>query len=128
MYSGCTIDLLHNEPQLNQKELYSALSEELIDNNIPIRRNQRISLARTEIPNNSTISNDTIKPIPELRETNSINGGIYGPMTKHRKQGRCRTCFKGISTTICSAFEDKELLNQYFFHQRSSRLCFKTHV
>ena len=32
MYYGCTIDLLHPDPKLNQRELYFALAEELIYN------------------------------------------------------------------------------------------------
>ena len=34
IYCGYTIYLIHTEPQLNQQQLYYALAQELIDNNI----------------------------------------------------------------------------------------------
>ena len=45
--------------------------------------NRRRSLERTERPNNETVKHDTIKPVRELRATNSIERGINGIMTKY---------------------------------------------
>ena len=85
MYHGCTTYELHPDPQLNQQELYSALAEELIDNNIRLSMNQRIQLAINERPNNAPIAHDNINPVPEIRETNSRKRGRYRTMTKYCK-------------------------------------------
>ena len=128
MYHGCTKDLLHPYPQLNQKEFYSVLQGNLIENNIRLSRNRIRSLKRTERPNNTPIEHDTINPVPELRAKNSRNRDRNGTMTKHCKKGSCRTCFKGRATTICSYCKDNEGLTNYFCDPKSGRLCLKTHV
>ena len=64
-YRGCTIDTLHNEPDLNQHELYCVLAEELIDNNIWRRGGTRRS--QNDPQNMTSASHDTMNLIPELR-------------------------------------------------------------
>ena len=78
IYHECNTYFLHPDPQQNQEELYYALEEELIDNNILLQRNCRITLARTERPNNAPIEHNYINPVPELLETNSKNRDIDG--------------------------------------------------
>ena len=125
---GCTKDLLHPYTQLNQQELYSVLSGELIENIIRLSRNRIRSLERTERPNNTPIAHDTINPVTELRAKNSRNKDRNETMKKYCKRGRCRTCFKGRETTIYSYFEDNKGLTHYFCVPRSDRPCLKIHV
>ena len=72
IHNECTTEYLHPDPQLNQQEFYSALAENLIDNNIWLSRNPRILPERTD----QIITHPLQRyPIPELRATNSRNRG-----------------------------------------------------
>ena len=99
-YCGCNIDTLHKEPDLNQQEIYCVLAEELIDNNIRRKRGTRRS--QRDPQNMRSASYDTMNLIPELRATKAKKRHKNGTMTKFCKQGRCRMCYKGRPTTICS--------------------------
>ena len=112
MYHGCTIYTIHKEPDLDQQEFYCVLSEELIENNI--RRRMGTRRSQNDPPNMGSTSHDTMNLIPELRATRAKKIHKNGTMTKFRKQGRCRMCYKGRPTTICSACDDNDGEILYF--------------
>ena len=126
VYSGCTTDTLHKEPNLDQQEFYSVLAEELIDNNIRRRRGTRRS--QNDPQNMRSASHDTMNLIPELRATRSKKRQKNGTMTKFCKQGRCIMCYKGRPTTIYSAYDDNDGEILYFCDPRVGRNCFRMNV
>ena len=107
MYSGCTTDTIHAEPDLNQKEFYCVLAEELIDNNIQKRRGTRRSQS-----NHQNMS-ETVNAVPDLQETSKKKLKNV-TSTKYCKQVRCRMCYKGRLTTTCLACEDNDGDTLYF--------------
>ena len=73
-------------------------------------------------------SYDTMNLIPELRATISKKRHQNGTMKKFCNQGRCRICYKGRPTTICSDCDDKDGEILYFCHPQVGRNCFRMHV
>ena len=126
MYRGCTTDKLHKEPDLYQQEFYCVLAEELIDNNIWRRRGTKIS--QRDLQNMRSASHDTMNLIPELRATRDKKRHKNGTMTEFCKQGRCKMCYKGCPTTICSACDDNNGEILYFCDPRVGINCFRLHV
>ena len=106
MSYGCTTDTLQKKPDMDQQEFYCVLEEELIDNNIRRRRGTRRS--QRDPKNMRFASHDTMNLIPELRATRAKKRHKNGTMTNFCKQGRCRMCYKGRPTTICSACDDND--------------------
>ena len=80
MYHGCTTDKLHTEPAMDQQELYCVLAEELIDNNIRMRRGARRS--QRDLQNMRSASHDTMNLMPELRATRAKKRHKNGTMKK----------------------------------------------
>ena len=102
------------------------MTEELIDNNIWRKRGARRS--QRDPQNMRSASHDMMNLIPELQATRAKKRHKNGTMTKFCKQGRCRMCYKGRPTTICSACDDNDGEILYFCDPRVGRNCFKLHV
>lgn len=130
MYRGCTTDSLHPTPKLNQQEFYSTLAEELIDNNLQqVRTRKRAQRNNEERVTAATfIVTDFINLAPQLRATSQKKRNMAGEISKHCSQGRCKVCYKGRPTTICSACQDNDDLMHYICDPRTGRNCFETHV
>ena len=103
---GCTTDTIHEEPDRDRKEFYCVLAEELIGNNIRRRRGTRRSQNGPQ--NMRSASHDMMNLIPELRATRAKKRHKNATMTKFCNQGRCRMCYKGRPTTICSDCDDND--------------------
>ena len=129
MYRGCTTDSLHPTPRLNQQEFYSSLAEELIDNNLQqMRTRQRVQRNTEERMTASDSATDFINLVPQLRATPKKKRNRYGEAMDYCSQGRCRVCYKGRPTTICSACQDNDNVLHYFCDPRTGRNCFEIHV
>ena len=130
MYRGCTTDSLHPTPKLNQQEFYSTLAEELIDNNLrQVRTRRRAKRNNDErvTASASTVA-EFINIAPQLRATPQKKKKGDGEITKRCAQGRCKVCYKGKPTTICSACQDNDDLIHYFCDNQTGRNCFEIHV
>ena len=128
MYKGATTDSVNPDPELNQQEFYCALAEELIErgDSRRSRRGGREGVAATR-QNSNTSSSLEMDSVPTLRTVTRMKRNRDGTCTTNRVQGRCRICYKGRPTTICSLCEDRKEEQHFFCNPKSGRDCFQQH-
>ena len=103
------------------------LAEELIKNNLQYRRTRRKTWRNHEERDNLGIV-DIINLAPQLRATFVTKRRNDGNIKKYRKQGRCRICYEGRPTIICSACENDEGLTHYFCDSQTGGNYFEIYV
>jgi len=116
----------------SQKDYYSLLAEELIDNTYDFRRASRrsgrdgenLSPAVTEAAAQGRSGVDI-----HLTPTKRMRKDKNGTLTRYRRQGRCRVC-KMKTTSVCLVCEeDPNLQNEsWICHSKEGRGCFSTHL
>ena len=126
MYKGATTDSVHPDPELNQQDFYCALAEELIERG-DSRRNRRAGREGSVRTNPQQSNSLNIDLIPVLRPVSKRKRNRDGSLTPNRSQGRCKICYKGRPTTICSLCEDSHEVKNFFCDPRSGRDCFEQH-
>ena len=126
MYKGATTDSLQPDPELNQQEFYTALAEDLIERGHMRRTRQSgrqgiVNPHHNNEKNNQPFLGASLIAVPKMKRKRN------GRVTKYRAQGRCRVCYDGRPTNVCSAC--KETLNElhYLCNPRSGRDCFERH-
>ena len=121
MYKGCTTDAINVNPKLKQQDFYCALAEELIEVRYSPRRPPG-GVSRTPLD-----AVDISSTIPVLKHVTQRKRTQDGTCTNNRSQGRCRVCYKGRPTTVCSLCEDNNKLPLYFCSPWTGRDCFNVH-
>ena len=126
MYKGATTDSLQPDPELNQQEFYTALAEDLIERGHMRRTRQSgrqgiVNPHHNNEKNNQPFLGASLIAVPKMKRKRN------GRVTKYRAQGRCRVCYDGRPTNVCSVC--KETLNElhYLCNPRSGRDCFERH-
>jgi hypothetical protein len=130
IYHKCT-----NSPE-KQKEFYSALAEELIDNTYDTSQ----PAVRSRANNNN--SNNNISPTMDWA-TGRARCGVYAHLTPTKKfrrmkngaptsymlQGLCRQCKRKKTTHVCSLCKDEDPTREVWIcHTKSSGSCYADHM
>ena len=131
-YSQCT------GTQENQKDFYTSLSEELIDNTFDHVHNRRrrgvneqdasVSSRSPELFNRAT-GNPRAGTSAHLTPTKRKKTSRDGTELPHSLQGRCKVC-KKLTTYACSLCMDQNpsALETWICYSKTGRVCFATHI
>jgi Transposase IS4 len=115
--------------EMNQKEFYSVLSEELIDNSFGSRAFPRSS------PNNPTFQDACRRTIESGGPRSGVLAHLtpvkrmkysFGEQTTYRYQGRCKEC-QNKTTWQCSECEDNEKMT-FLCSTKNGKRCFVEHL
>ena len=126
MYKGATTDSLQLDPELTQQEFYTALAEDLIERG-NMRRTRQGNRQGSVNPHHNTGNSNQLYFGASLIAAPKMKRKRNGSVTKNTAQGRCRVCYDGRPTTVCSVC--KENLNElhYLCNPRTGRDCFEMH-
>jgi hypothetical protein len=116
----------------SQKDYYSLLAEELIDNTYDFRRSNTRNARR----------GDNLRPAVteaaaqgrsgvdiHLTPTKRMRRDREGTPNRHRRQGRCRVCKRKTSFNCLTCEGDPNLENgSWICHSKEGRGCFSTHL
>ena len=126
MYKGATTDSLRPEPDLSQQDFYTALAEDLIERG-SMRRTRQPNRQGIVDPHHNSQNGDQSALGPFLVAVEKMKRKRNGRVTKHRAQGRCRVCYTGRPTTVCSICKQNDNKLEYLCDPRTGRDCFQRH-
>ena len=135
VYNGCkqsddAAQMNEQQAHSTQKEFYTLLAEELIDNSYDEVRRRRQSTGESTFSDRALLIREDGLPrsglSAHLTPTKRRKVDPAGNQTKHHWQGRCNVC-KLKSTQLCSVCSDNGK-TVYICGTRKGQICFAEHM